>query len=137
MAEERNVFDAVGDHSDGRYERIANLFDRVGQNKAFKLISKQSKLADVLLSKQIKESKHYKELGYTWDDFCPKFLGDTRRWVDERISRLDEFKEEYFKVAELVGNVSPGVYRRLRIEGEQIEVGGELVAITAKNRTLV
>jgi hypothetical protein len=73
-------------------------------------------------------------LGLTWEEFCPNYAGLTRPRVDVLIQNLEEFGATYFRLSEIV-RISPETYRRMvpKIEGEQIDIGGEMVSIVPEN----
>jgi len=107
----------------------------LGRGQAFGVVANQSLAAQAECLRRIRESEaYYQSLGLTWDEFCVQYAGLTRRRVDQLIKNLEEFGATYFRLSEIV-QISPEAYRQLnpRIEGEEIEIGGEKFALTPEN----
>jgi hypothetical protein len=106
----------------------------LGRGQAFGMIANQCSAAQAECLRNIRESGSYKLLGLTWDEFCVSYAGLTRPRVDVLIQNLEEFGATYFHLSEIV-RISPEAYRQMvpRIEGEQIDIGGEMVSIVPEN----
>lgn len=118
---------------------LKDLLINVGRQQAFALVANRTAAAQAELLRKIKNQKQYKELGLTWDEFCDQYTGMTRPTVDAMIKRLDEFGENYYRLAEVM-RVSPDVYRQ--IEGSideqgMIVYGGDRVEITRQNAEVI
>ncbi len=106
----------------------------LGRGQAFGMVANQCSAAHAECLRSIRESGSYKLLGLTWEEFCPTYAGLTRPRVDVLIQNLEEFGATYFRLSEIV-RISPETYRRMvpKIEGEQIDIGGEMVSIVPEN----
>jgi hypothetical protein len=106
----------------------------LGRGQAFGMVANQCSAAHAECLRNVRESGSYKLLGLTWEEFCPNYAGLTRPRVDVLIQNLEEFGATYFRLSEIV-RISPETYRRMvpKIEGEQIDIGGEMVSIVPEN----
>ena len=106
----------------------------LGHSQAFGLIASQCSAAQALSMRQIRDSGSYKSTGLTWEEFCPKHFGLTRRRVETIIENLEEFGETYFHLCQIV-RISPENYRHLapKIDDGKIEIAGEMVPMTTQN----
>jgi hypothetical protein len=108
----------------------------VGRSQAFGQIANQCSAAQAECLKTIRESGSYKQLGLTWDEFCPEYTGLSRQRVDAIIANLEEFGATYFLLSEIV-RISPEAYRQLArlaaVKGDTIEIAGERIAIGPEN----
>jgi hypothetical protein len=106
----------------------------VGRGQAFGLVANHCSAAHARCLQQLRESDDYKRLRMTWAEFCQEHIGLTRQRVDQLIQNLDEFGDTYFNLSRIVP-VSPDAYRQIagKIEGEEIEINGEKVAIVPEN----
>ncbi|MCG7545572.1 hypothetical protein MHM93_15425 [Pseudoalteromonas sp. MM17-2] len=115
----------------------------LGQIQAFEFMQKLATVASLRLLQKAKETKAYKGLTYTsedgkvatvatWDEYCSKKLGVSRRTIDDRLVNLQQFGEEFFEQSQ---SMQLG-YRDLRalrqlpedeqalvMESEAVEVG--------------
>ena len=93
-----------------------------------------SLVAQALCWKEIHDSGEYKSTGLSWEEFCNAEIGLSRTQVEALIAGLEEFGETYCRLSEIV-RVSAETYRALapKIEGEAIEIDGEMVPIAAEN----
>jgi hypothetical protein len=106
----------------------------LGRGQAFGMVANQCSAAHAECLRNIRESGSYKSLGLTWEEFCPTYTGLTRPRVDVLIQNLEEFGATYFRLSEIV-RISPESYRQMvpKIEGEQLDIGGEMVSIVPEN----
>ncbi|MGA2267778.1 MAG: hypothetical protein ABSH44_04835 [Bryobacteraceae bacterium] len=106
----------------------------LGRGQAFGMVANQCSAAHAECLRNVRESGSYKLLGLTWEEFCPSYAGLTRPRVDALIQNLEEFGATYFRLSEIV-RISPETYRQMvpKIEGEQIDIGGEMVSIVPEN----
>jgi len=106
----------------------------VGRRQAFGLIANKSSAADAECLKQIRESKRYKSVGATWEEFCPRYLGLSRAHADKIIQQLTEFGSAYFALSQLV-RIPEQAYRDISgaVSGESIEYNGEKIPISKEN----
>ncbi|MHB8772991.1 MAG: hypothetical protein ACYC7J_18505 [Syntrophales bacterium] len=78
-------------------EAIANVYEMAGKIKATNFQKAQSNFFGLLMLKQVKDSKSYRErFGMSWEKFCDH-VGVNRRWVDEQLADLKPFKTEFLE----------------------------------------
>lgn len=78
-----------------REEAIAKIYEMAGKIKATNFFKNQTEFFDLLLLKQVKDSKDYRnKLGMTWEDFC-EYIGVKRRTIDEHLQDLQPFRLEF------------------------------------------
>ena len=78
-----------------REEAIASLSEMAGKLKATNFFKTQADFFNLLLLKQVKDSKEYRDrLGMTWESFCDS-IGLKRRTVDEQLLDLQPFRLEF------------------------------------------
>ena len=78
-------------------EAIANVFETAGKLKAMNFVKTQADFFNLVMLKQIKDSKEYRErFGMTWESFC-EHVGVNRRWIDEKLADLKPFKSEFLE----------------------------------------
>jgi hypothetical protein len=106
----------------------------VGRQQAFAVIANQCSAAQALSLKQIKETSCHDKLGLSWDEFCQRHIGLSRRQADRIVSQYNEFGETYFRLSSLA-QISPEGYRQLAaaVEDNCIEIDGEQVPIAPEN----
>ncbi|HTS32002.1 MAG TPA: hypothetical protein VMH81_39295 [Bryobacteraceae bacterium] len=115
-------------------EQYVEIGTRIGRGQAFGMLAQQSLTASVECLRQIHDSEEYKSLGLTWEEFCEKYAGMSKRNADRLIAYLEEFGAAYFRLSEIV-RVSPETYRQIapKMDGEVIEIEGEKVVIAPEN----
>src|ERR1700686_1659316 len=103
----------------------------LGRHQAFGLIANKCSAADAACLREIRDNKHYRALGLTWEEFCSRHTGIDRRTADRIVERLQEFGEAYFNFAHLIPMHPPG-FRELasRVSGNTIELDGQKIPIT-------
>ena len=106
----------------------------VGRQQAFCLTANQCSAAQAQCLKHMKETGRHEQLGLSWDEFCDRHLGVSRRTAERIIGQYDEFGESYFRLSSLV-SISPGNYRALApsVDGNCLDIDGEKVAIVPEN----
>ena len=106
----------------------------VGRRQAFGLIANKCSAADAECLKQIRESKRYKSVAATWEEFCPRYLGLSRAHADKIIQQLQEFGSAYFKLSQLV-RIPEQEYRAISgaVVEHSIEYNGERIPISKEN----
>ena len=84
--------------------------------------------------REIRDSKHYKALGLTWEGFCSRHAGVGRQAADRIVERLEEFGEAYFNLSKLVP-IQPSGYRLLasNVSGNTLELDGQKIPITPEH----
>ena len=106
----------------------------IGRQQAFALIAARCSSAQALTLKNIKESRVYEALGFTWDQYCPEYFGISRVTADRIIHQLNEFGQAYFRLGELA-HVSEGEFRQIaaKVTDEAVEFDGESIPLTPEN----
>ncbi len=78
-------------------EAIANIYEMAGKIKATNFQTAQSNFFRLLMLKQVKDSKEYRNrFDMSWEKFC-EHVGVNRRWVDEQLADLKPFKVEFLE----------------------------------------
>src|SRR5208337_4605334 len=76
---------------------IANIFEMAGKIKATTFFGAQSKFFNLLMLKQVKDSKEYRDrFDMSWEKFC-EHVGVNKRWVDEQLADLKPFEVEFLE----------------------------------------
>ena len=106
----------------------------IGRHQAFGLMASQYSAADAECLRQIRENKHYKALGLTWEEFCSRHTGVDRKTADRIVERLEEFGEAYFNLSQLMP-IQPAGYRLLasNVSGNNLELDGRKIPITPEH----
>ena len=113
---------------------IFELGTWVGRRQAFGLIANKCSAADAECLKQIRESKRYKSVAATWEEFCPFYLGLSRSHADRIIQQLEEFGAAYFELSRLV-RIPEQAYRAISgaVVDHSVEYKGEKISISKEN----
>jgi hypothetical protein len=106
----------------------------VGRQQAFAVIGTQCSAAQALSLKQMREACCHDKLGLSWDDFCQRYIGLSRRQADRIISQYNEFGETYFRFSSLA-QISQQGYRQIAaaVEDNCLEIDGQQVPIVPEN----
>lgn len=106
----------------------------IGRQQAFAVIAAKCSAAQALTLRNIKESRVYEALGFTWDRYCPEYFGISRVTADRIIHQLNEFGQSYFRLGELA-RISEGEFRQIasNVTDEAVEFDGELIPLTPEN----
>src|SRR5258708_25728087 len=89
---------------------LLSLGTWLGRRQAFGMIANRCTAADAECLKAMRDSGEYKRLGLSWDDFCEKKAGISRRHAGRLIKHLEEFGSNYFRLSELM-EISHATYR--------------------------
>ncbi len=84
----------------------------VGRQQAFAVIANKCSAARALSLQQMKETRCYKKLGLSWDDFCQQHTGIGHRHADRIIGQYEDFGEAYFRLSGMA-RISPEGYREI------------------------
>ena len=119
-------------------EGLLTLGRWLGRRQAFGMIANRCTAADAECLKAMRDSGEYKRLGLSWDDFCEKKAGISRRHAGRLIKHLEEFGSNYFRLSELM-EISHATYRLIAgaVSDDGIEYGGEKIPMTPVNRQRV
>jgi hypothetical protein len=106
----------------------------VGRREAFAMTAGRCSAAEAESLRRLRDEKKYRDLGMTWEEFCAKRLGVSRRQIDRTIRLLDEFGPAYFHVAQMA-HVNAEEYRAIapHVSGEGVRVDGAVIALLPEN----
>jgi len=106
----------------------------LGRRDAFAAIAGRCSAAEAESLRRVRDSKMYRNLGLTWEEFCRTRLGTSRQHIDRTLRLLDEFGPQYFHVAQLA-HVSPDEYRAIapHVGPEGVRTGGAVIALIPEN----
>ena len=130
--EQNEILNAAKAHADGA--ALLEVGTWLGRHQAFGLIASKCSAADAACLRQIRDNKHYRALGLTWEEFCSRHTGVDSRTADRIVERLEEFGEAYFKLSQLMP-IQPAGYRQLasNVTGNTIELDGQKIPITPEH----
>lgn len=132
----KNIEKSADQDQRDREISIAVLSELTGKFKANHFIKEQTTFFDLLLLKQIKDAKEYRErLGMTWEDFCES-IGLKRRTVDDQLQDLQPFRLEFLAAFRQFSGVDMSKIKYLGIEvtGGAASIAGN--AITYNGETI-
>jgi hypothetical protein len=111
---------------------------RLGRQQAFGIIASKCSAAQAQCLKQVRESSLHERLGLSWEEYCNRYAGISRRTADRIIEQYDEFGENYFRLSQLA-RISPETYRQIAgdVDDETITIGGEEIALIPENASLI
>ena len=76
--EQNEILNAANAHVDGA--ALLEVGTWIGRHQAFGLIASKCSAADAACLREIRDNKHYRALGLTWEEFCSRHTGiDSRR----------------------------------------------------------
>jgi len=76
-------------------EAIAYVYEMAGKIKGTNFFKTQTEFFNLLMLKQVKDAKEYREkFGMTWEQFCEK-VGVKRRTIDLQLEALEPFRQEF------------------------------------------
>jgi len=111
-----------------------DLMRWLGRREAFAAIAGKCSAAEAESLRRIRDSKMHKQLGMTWDEFCPKRLGASRRNIERLLRPMDEFGPTYYHVAQMT-HVTPEEYRAIaeHVSADGVRVDGAVIALLPEN----
>jgi len=78
-------------------ESIASIYEMAGRIKAMNFSKTQADFFRLVMLKQVKDSKEYRNrFDMSWEKFC-EYVGVNRRWVDEQLADLKPFKVDFLE----------------------------------------
>jgi hypothetical protein len=106
----------------------------LGRRDAFAAVAGRCTAAEAQSLQQIRESRTYKEVAPSWEEFCARHVGVSRRQVDRIIRLLDEFGPAYFHVAQMA-HVTPDEYRAIapHVGEDGVRMDGTVIALLPEN----
>lgn len=122
------------DEQPDRTDPVLDLAFLVGQRRAFSLITGKCMAASAQSLRQLRETRAYRELNLTWDQFCRGHVGITRPVVDKIIRQLEEFGPAFFELSGIL-HITPDQYRQIAgsVDAEGVLYEGEKIPIIADN----
>jgi len=125
-------------NEESKQEKILNLGAWLGRHQAFGLIANRCSAADAECLKTIRDRGEYKELGLSWEEFCDKHAGISRYQANRQIHNLEEFGENYFRLAQVMA-ISVETYRLIAaaVTADGIQIDGHRVALLPENRSRI
>lgn len=111
-----------------REEAIANIHEMAGKIKGSHFFKTQSEFFNLLMLKQVKDSKEYRErFGMTWEQFC-EYCGLKRRTVDLQLEDLEPFRQEFLAT---FANFSGVTFSKIKYLGMEISAKNAEIAENA------
>ncbi len=123
-------------------ELIAEAYKLTGRVEALKLMSDFGNVSSLLLLKNIKENKIYKNMQgiETWDNYC-KSIGYSYKTIDDKLEFLNTLGEEFLETVSTFGvgyrdlkkitsKVKAGA---LQIKDESVVINGEVIPLDEKD----
>lgn len=106
----------------------------LGRREAFAAVAGRCSAAEAQSLRTVRDSKLYKKVEGSWEEFCKNRLGVSRRHVDRILRVLDEFGPEYFHIAQMT-HVTAEEYRAIapHIGPEGVRMDGAVVALLPEN----
>jgi hypothetical protein len=89
------------------------LGEWIGRRQAYSLVAGTCSAADARCLHEIRESKKYRQLGLTWEEFCKQRIGMHRTKVDQIIRYWIDFGAAYFTLAQITG-ITADEFRAIR-----------------------
>jgi hypothetical protein len=106
----------------------------MGRREAFAAVAGRCSAAEAESLRRIRDEKGHAQVGMTWEEFCVKRLGSSRRSVERVLRLLDEFGPAYFHVAQMA-HVTAEEYRAIapHVSAEGVRVNGAVIALLPEN----
>jgi hypothetical protein len=119
-------------------ETALDLGRWLGRREAFALIAGRCSAAEAESLRRLREGKQYKNVSPSWEEFCGRHLGASRRHIDRILRLLDEYGPSYFTVAQMT-HVTPEEYRAIapHVSGDGLNVDGAAIALIPENSAKV
>jgi hypothetical protein len=127
--EQNETLNAAQAHVDGA--ALLEVGTWIGRHQAFGLMASMCSAADAECLREIRDKKHYRAVGLTWEEFCSRHAGVDRKTADRIVERLEEFGEAYFNLSQIIP-IQPSRYRELasNVTGNILELDGQKIPIT-------
>jgi len=111
-----------------------NLGRWLGRRDAFGLMAGRCSAAEAEVLRRIRNERMYREVDGSWDEFCRKRVGVSKRHVDRTLRLLEEFGPAYFHVAQMT-HVTADEYRAIsaHVGEDGVRVDGAVVALLPEN----
>jgi hypothetical protein len=130
--EQNETLNAAQAHVDGA--ALLEVGTWIGRHQAFGLMASMCSAADAECLREIRDKKHYRAVGLTWEEFCSRHAGVDRKTADRIVERLEEFGEAYFNLSQIIP-IQPSRYRELasNVTGNILELDGQKIPITPEH----
>ncbi len=106
----------------------------LGRNQAFTLVAGRcsAALAECLI--EIKETKRYRALEDTWEDFCSQRLGVSRATADRVVRQYRRLGSTFSKLSSFV-RIKPSEYQIIAdaVTEDGLSYGGEIIPLDAEH----
>jgi hypothetical protein len=119
--EQNEILNAAKNQADGA--AMLEVGTWIGRHQALALLANKCSAADAECLREIRDKRHYKALGLTWEEFCSRYAGLDAKTAERVMERLEEFGEAYFNLSQIIP-IQPASYRALapNVTGNTIEV---------------
>lgn len=106
----------------------------LGRREAFSLVAGRCSAAEAESLRQIRERRLYLTVARSWDEFCAKHVGASRRNIERSLRLLEEFGPAYFAVAQMA-HIGPEEYRAIAAHVDEggVRLDGAIVALLPEN----
>ena len=106
----------------------------LGRREAFSLVAGRCSGAEVESLRQIRDRRLYLAVARSWDEFCAKHVGASRRNIERSLRLLEEFGPAYFQVAQMA-HIGPEEYRAIAAHVDEggVRLDGATVALLPEN----
>jgi len=106
----------------------------LGRRDALSLVAGRCSGAEIESLRHIKKERLYLTASRSWEEFCEKHVGASRRNVERSIRLLEEFGPAYFQVAQMA-HIGPEEYRAIaaHVDDAGVRLDGSVVALLPEN----
>lgn len=106
----------------------------VGERRTLSKLAGGCSAADAQCLRKIRDSKQYLAKTKTWEEFCPKYLGMSRKTADRLIHHLEEFGPESFEIMQQLG-LTHREYRLLapQVKDQSLHHAGQAIRLLPEN----
>ena len=142
-ATRRNIEKNANTAQREKEEAIANVHEMAGKIKATNFFRTQADFFNLLMLKQVKDSKEYRDrFGMTWEQFCDH-VGLKRRTVDLQLEDLEPFRQDFLATFANFSGVTISKIKYLGMAVDQklatvaenaITYNGETIPLDAEHR---
>jgi hypothetical protein len=113
---------------------VLDMGKMLGRREAFGMVAGRCSAAEAMCLREARETKQYKAIASTWEEFCEKHLHMSRAAADRTIRLLEEFGPDYFELTQLV-RIPPDAYRAIApaVKDKAVHVEGEAIELAPEN----
>ncbi|PWU08812.1 MAG: hypothetical protein C5B51_07220 [Terriglobia bacterium] len=118
-------------------KEVADLLDLgawIGRRQTFGVIAGRCSAAEANCLREIREAKKYRAFGLTWEEFCTRHAGISRRLADKIIHQWEQYGDVYFQLAG-VTRITLEQFRLIArdVSADGLNYKGERIAIEPAN----